>query len=138
MATGEAPSREAQRSFGSRSPVAGDHHIERCDACALALYLFLVTVGDAKKLSYDFDATFARRWSMNPSRLAKTRQELIGAGLIAMSDRISQVLALGPRGDSREAGLRELRTLRRRLGEQAPLITYETFCQIKDHHERRD
>ena len=29
-----------------------DRHIERCNAAACALYLFLVTVGDAQGLSY--------------------------------------------------------------------------------------
>ena len=34
-----------------------DHHIERCDAQALALYLFLLTVADAQGLSYYADAS---------------------------------------------------------------------------------
>ncbi len=40
-----------------------DHHIERCDPPALALYLFLVTVADAKGLSYYADGSTRRRLS---------------------------------------------------------------------------
>ncbi len=37
-----------------------DHHIERCDPQALALYLFLLTVADAQGLSYYADASIGR------------------------------------------------------------------------------
>ncbi|MCK7473122.1 MAG: hypothetical protein MZV49_05650 [Rhodopseudomonas palustris] len=43
-----------------------DRHIDRCDAQAGALYLFLVTVADAQGLSYYSDAVLARRLSMAP------------------------------------------------------------------------
>jgi hypothetical protein len=42
-----------------------DRYIERCDAQALALYLFLVTVADAQGLSYYSDASLARSLSMD-------------------------------------------------------------------------
>lgn len=60
-----------------------EHHVERCDVHALALYLFLLTVGDAQGLSYYADATLSRRLSMDESRLRQARSALIGAGLIA-------------------------------------------------------
>jgi hypothetical protein len=71
-----------------------DRHIERCDAFAAALYLFLVTVADAKGLSYYSDASLARRLSMEPGRLGQARQALVGAGLIAYERPLYQVLAL--------------------------------------------
>ena len=44
-----------------------DHYVERCDAYALALYLFLVTIVDGQGLNYYSDATplraFVDGWS---------------------------------------------------------------------------
>lgn len=71
-----------------------DRHIERCDVHAAALYLFLVTVADAQGLSYYSDASVARRLSMDPSRLARARTDLIRLGLIAYERPLYQVLAL--------------------------------------------
>jgi hypothetical protein len=71
-----------------------ERYIERCDACAAALYLFLVTVADAQGLSYYADATLARRLSMAPARLEMARSDLIRVGLIAWQKPIYQVLAL--------------------------------------------
>src|SRR5512143_2237223 len=74
-----------------------DRHIDRCDAPAAALYLFLVTVADAQGLSYYSDAVLARRLSMAPARLAQARADLLRAGLIAHQRPLYQVLALeGP------------------------------------------
>jgi hypothetical protein len=71
-----------------------ERYIERCDACAAALYLFLVTVADAQGLSYYADATLARRLSMAPARLEMARSDLIRLGLIAWKRPLYQVLAL--------------------------------------------
>lgn len=71
-----------------------DRHIDRCDAQAAALYLFLVTVADAQGLSYYSDAVLARRLSMAPARLGQARADLLGAGLIAYQRPLYQVLAL--------------------------------------------
>lgn len=60
-----------------------ERHIERCDAHAAALYLFLVTVADAQGLSYYSDASLGRSLSTDPVRLSKARGDLIRAGLIA-------------------------------------------------------
>ena len=71
-----------------------ERYIERCDACAAALYLFLVTVADAQGLSYYADATLTRRLSMAPARLEMARSDLIRVGLIAWQRPLYQVLAL--------------------------------------------
>lgn len=71
-----------------------DKHICRCDVYAAALYLFLVTVGDAKGLSYWSDASVANMLSMDAERLAKARRTLQQAGLIAYEKPLYQVLAL--------------------------------------------
>jgi hypothetical protein len=74
-----------------------ERYIERCDACAAALYLFLVTVADAQGLSYYADTSLARRLSMAPARLEMARSDLIRIGLIAWQRPLYQVLALdGP------------------------------------------
>ncbi len=75
-----------------------DKHICRCDVHALALYLFLVTVSDAMGLSYYSDASIAGFLSVDAPRLAKARQVLQRAGLIAYEDPLYQVLALEPAG----------------------------------------
>jgi hypothetical protein len=71
-----------------------DRHIERCDAQACALYLFLVTVADAQGLSYYSEASIARRLSMEPARLGQARADLLRLGLIAYESPLYQVLAL--------------------------------------------
>jgi hypothetical protein len=79
-----------------------DGHIEHCDAPALALYLFLVTVGDAQGLSYYGEASIARRLSLDPAAVVRARQTLIEAGLIAYQAPLYQVLALeAPRAPAR-------------------------------------
>jgi hypothetical protein len=71
-----------------------DRHLERCDAPACALYLFLVTVADAQGLSYYADASIAKRLSMAPARLGQARADLVRWGLIAYESPLYQVLAL--------------------------------------------
>ena len=73
-----------------------ERHIERCDAHAAALYLFLVTVADVQGLSYYCDASLGRSLSTDPVRLSKARGDLIRAGLIAYQRPLYQVLALDP------------------------------------------
>lgn len=71
-----------------------DRHIERCDAPACALYLFLVTVADAQGLSYYSEASIAKRLSMEPARVDQARADLVRLGLIAYQSPLYQVLAL--------------------------------------------
>ena len=87
-----------------------ERHIERCDAHAAALYLFLVTVADVQGLSYYSDASLGRSLSMDPVRLSKARGDLIRAGLIAYQRPIYQVLALDspPRIEVRERSADEI------------------------------
>ena len=71
-----------------------DRYIENCSHAAAALYLFLVTVGDAKGLSYYGDPSITKRLSMHHSTLNEARTNLIRAGLIAWKKPLYQVLAL--------------------------------------------
>ena len=93
-----------------------DHHIEHCDPPALALYLFLITVADAKGLSYYADSSIRRLLSLTPEQLHQARQTLIQAGLIAYEAPLYQVLALDPPKNSkpsdRSHAVGELRSLR--------------------------
>jgi hypothetical protein len=73
-----------------------DRHIAQCDAEALALYLFLVTVADARGLSFYADASIGRLLSWSPAELERARATLIRAGLIAYEAPLYQVLALEP------------------------------------------
>jgi hypothetical protein len=73
-----------------------DRYIGRCSHPALALYLFLLTVCDGQGLSYWSDARIVRLLRMDSLALARARQELINAGLIAYQYPLYQVLALDP------------------------------------------
>lgn len=71
-----------------------DHHIEQCSHPAAALYLFLVTVGDARGLSYYADDSIMKHLCMDCITLEKARQNLIRIGLIAWQKPLYQVLSL--------------------------------------------
>ena len=68
--------------------------IDRCDARAAALYLFLVTVADAQGLSYYGSATLARRLHLSAAEFGAARQQLIELDLIAYQAPLYQVLSL--------------------------------------------
>ena len=70
------------------------HFIDRCDARAAALYLFLVTVADAQGLSYYGAATLAQRLHLNAQEFDAARSQLIALELIAYQAPLYQVLAL--------------------------------------------
>jgi hypothetical protein len=70
------------------------HFIDRCDARALALYLFLVTVADVQGLSYYGAATLAQRLRLSAQELEAARTQLIALELIAYQAPLYQVLAL--------------------------------------------
>jgi hypothetical protein len=76
--------------------LVGDRHIDNCSLPAAALYLFLVTVSDAKGLNYYSDRSICSRLSMDPSTLAAARANLIEADLIAYKRPLYQVLSLVP------------------------------------------
>jgi len=71
-----------------------DRHLDHMDACAAALYLFLITVADAQGLSWYGDTSTARRLSIDEARLRRARGDLIRAGLLAYAKPLYQVLAL--------------------------------------------
>ncbi len=71
-------------------------HLERCDLHALALYLVLVTVADAKGLSYYGEARLTQLLSMPAARLGQARADLIRLDLIAYERPLYQVLSLDP------------------------------------------
>jgi hypothetical protein len=107
-----------------------DRHIARCDPEALALYLFLITVADARGLSFYADASIGRLLSLSQQALEQAREALVGVGLIAYEAPLYQVLALEPSAPTppslrapspRAAGqLRAMReVLRQALGEGA-------------------
>ena len=71
-----------------------ERRLERCPVEAWALYLFLVTVGDARGLSYYSDASLTARLPLDRRALLEARHALIGAGLIAFEPPLYQVLSL--------------------------------------------
>lgn len=71
-----------------------EHHIEKCSHAAAALYLFLVTVADAKGISYYSDASIMARLSMDEATFKDARANLIRADLIAFKKPLYQVLSL--------------------------------------------
>ena len=95
-----------------------DRQIAHCDSEALALYLFLVTVADARGLSFYADSSIGRLLSLSPQRLEQARAALIRTGLIAYEVPLYQVLALEPAGPTPCAqlpaarGTGELRAMR--------------------------
>jgi hypothetical protein len=85
-----------------------ERHIERCDVHALALYLVLVTVGDAQGVSYYGDASLARLLSMSQSSVLQARTHLIRLDLIAYESPLYQVLSLDPPAAARRPGMRSI------------------------------
>ena len=71
-----------------------DRLIAGRSAEALALYLFLVTVADGEGLSYYSDAGIGKLLPMDGPALARARQELVRARLIAYQKPLYQVLSL--------------------------------------------
>ncbi len=71
-----------------------DRYIDRLTHKACALYLFLVTVADAKGLSYYSDASVCERLGLSEDSLDSARGELRQSGLIAYRKPIYRVLSL--------------------------------------------
>jgi len=70
------------------------HLIDRCDARAAALYLFLVTVADAQGLSYYGSATLMLRLHLSAEDLSAARRQLLDLELVAYEAPLYQVLAI--------------------------------------------
>lgn len=90
-----------------------DRHIAGRSAEALALYLFLLTVADGQGLSYYSDAGIGKLLPLDGPALARARQELIRARLIAYEKPLYQVLSLD---EFDPATARSAETSGRRLG----------------------
>jgi hypothetical protein len=71
-----------------------EHVIDQLRHEACALYLFLITVADAKGLSFYADRSLCQRLSMPPEGLHQARQALLQLGLVAYHRPLYQVLAL--------------------------------------------
>lgn len=71
-----------------------EHYIDPLTHTEMALYLFLITVADAKGVSFYGDATLMKRLSMDPIQLQSARDGLIQNRLIAFKRPTYQVLAL--------------------------------------------
>jgi len=71
-----------------------DGYIRGCTPRALALYLFLITVGDDQGVSYYSDYAIGRHLGFSSMPLAQARDELIQAHLIAYERPLYQVLEL--------------------------------------------
>ena len=71
-----------------------ERRLEHCPVQAWALYLFLVTVGDAQGLSFYSDASLTARLPLDRPGLHHARHALISAGLIAFEPPLYQVLSL--------------------------------------------
>lgn len=74
--------------------LVSDHYLKRISHQASALYLFLVTVSDAKGLSYYSDSTLIKRLRMDAETIRSSRNELICIGLIAWKKPVCQVLPI--------------------------------------------
>ncbi len=100
-----------------------ERHIDRLSHGASALYLFLVTVADAKGISYYSDRTICKRLSMDTHILATVRSELVQNRLIAYKHPLYQVLAIE---DHRCHGSAD----RHRSRPSEPTLIKQIFTQI--------
>ncbi len=66
--------------------LVSDKHIDMCSHTALALYLFLVCVGDDKGLSYYGDKSIMSKLSMDHQTLQTARSDLVQNGLLAWAN----------------------------------------------------
>jgi hypothetical protein len=83
-----------------------ENFLRHADPAAWSLYLVLVTVADAQGLSYYSDATLSRLLKMDALALARARQQLAAAELVAYQKPLYQVLALPPAGGVPASGPR--------------------------------
>ena len=95
-----------------------ERHIERLSHAADALYLFLVTVADARGLSFYSERSIGRYLAMAADRLDTARRELLRADLIAYRQPLYQVLSLDAAaiGAERGAGICSIQEIFKHLG----------------------
>jgi hypothetical protein len=107
------------------------HFIDRCEARAAALYLFLVTESDAQGLSYYGASTLALRLHLSTEELGAARAQLIELELIAYRAPLYQVLALPGTALRRPPNVPAQAPVRDSIG--APV----SLAQLLDQMERR-
>ena len=83
-----------------------DRHLDHISRDGAALYLFLVTVSDARGLSYYGDQSLTKRLGMSNLELLEARNSLVQQRLIAWEKPLYQVLALDPRQPETDLSLR--------------------------------
>lgn len=110
------------------------HYLDRCDARAAALYLFLVTVADAQGLSYYANASIEARLHLSAQDLDAARAQLVQLDLVAYRPPLYQVLSLSdaptsPRTHSVPA------QPRMRQPNAAPLSLAQ-LLELERHHAR--
>ena len=71
-----------------------EHRFKECGPEAMALYLLLITIGDAEGLSYYSDTALARLMRVDEAGVRKARHDLLGADLLAYRKPLYQVLSL--------------------------------------------
>ncbi len=77
-----------------------ERYIDYLSNSAASLYLFLVTVSDARGLSYYSDKTLLKRLNMDDKSLESARTSLIRLQLIAYRNPLYQVLPLDYRREA--------------------------------------
>jgi hypothetical protein len=126
--------RETPRQFGwIDRRVVREGYIERCDAQAWALSVFLATVADAQGPSYYREALLARHLSMATELVVQALADLVRAGLIAYQAPIYQVLSLEAPSAPPEPGMRSLPAGIERLQRRCR----ETRASARDWNEAR-
>ena len=87
-----------------------ERHIGHCSHAGAALYLFLLTVSDAKGMSYYGDTSIMQRLGMDAPTLHAARENLLQADLVAWQPPFYQVLSLDVPGSDTKAGKRSSTT----------------------------
>jgi len=95
-----------------------ERYIERLSHAADALYLFLVTVADARGLSFYSERSIGRYLAMAADAVDHARKELVRADLIAYQHPLYQVLSLDVRrlSSARGAGICSIQEVFKQLG----------------------
>jgi len=95
-----------------------EHHLERLSHAAGALYLFLVTVADARGLSFYSERSIGRYLAIAAEHLDYARKELLRADLIAYRNPLYQVLSLDgpPLTSERGGGICSIKEIFKQIG----------------------
>ena len=80
-----------------------DGYFQQCSTDALALYLFLLTVADARGVSYYSQPSLMSHLNLGTLRFIQARTQLLEAQLIAYQHPLYQVLALETQAVTGEA-----------------------------------